>query len=288
MAGEEVNAGEVVPSGSELTSGSPEQTAEPTTPSGWTEGLAEDAQGYIENKGWNSPEQMLDSYRNLEKSIGVPADQIVHMPKGAEDVEGWNSLYNRLGRPETAEDYNLPGADLPEGATDLTGDLRQWAHEAGLNQQQAAMIYEKYNGRLGEIAAEQQQQAEEVAQNEEAQLRKEWGPAWDENIAAAQRFRQRFDVDNETIDKLEQVMGLKGVLELTAKIGRGLGEHSTPQNQSEDSGSGLPFGMTPAAAKAKIGDLMMDKEFMSHYGDGNPQAMERMTRLHAIAYPDPE
>lgn len=258
-------------------------------PSGsWTADLGEDAQGYVENKGWTGAEQMLDSYRNLEKSIGVPADQILHMPKNAEDTEGWNSVYNRLGRPETAEEYQLTGPEVPEGTVDLTGDLKEWAHEAGLSQQQAALIYEKYNGRLGEVAAEQQQYLDEAAQAEEVALKKEWGPAWDENIAAATRFRQRFGIDDATIDKLEQALGLRGVLELTAQIGRGLGEHVTPGGQGEDSGNGLPFGMTPAAAKAKIGDLMLDKEFMSHYGDGNPQAMERMTRLHAIAYPDPE
>tara|TARA_B100000809_G_scaffold205492_1_gene207236 strand:+ start:5042 stop:5902 length:861 start_codon:yes stop_codon:yes gene_type:complete len=266
----------------------PVEVTTPASAGGWTDGLAEDAQGYIENKGWDGPDQMLDSYRNLEKSIGVPADKLLHMPKDAEDAEGWNNVYNRLGRPETAEDYQLSGAEVPEGAIDLTGNLKEWAHEAGLSQQQTAMIYDKYNGRVGELAAEQQQQADEVAQNEEAQLRKEWGPAWEENIAAAQRFRQRFGVDTETIDKLEQALGLRGVLELTAQIGRGLGEHASPQSQGEDSGDGLPFGMTPGAAKAKIGDLMLDKEFMSQYSEGNKQAGERMTRLHAIAYPDPE
>jgi hypothetical protein len=250
--------------------------------------LGEDAQGYVENKGWTGAEQMLDSYRNLEKSIGVPADQIVHMPKNAEDTEGWNSVYNRLGRPETAEEYQLTGPEVPEGTVDLTGDLKEWAHEAGLSQQQAALIYEKYNGRLGEVAAEQQQYLDEAAQAEEVALKKEWGPAWDENIAAATRFRQRFGIDDTTIDKLEQALGLRGVLELTAQIGRGLGEHVTPGGQGEDSGNGLPFGMTPAAAKAKIEDLMLDKDFMGQYTEGNAQANDRMVRLHTIAYPEPE
>jgi len=286
MAAEEIGV-----SAESVTSGEPSGSAEVTTsePSGnWTEGLAEDSQGYIENKGWSGAEQMLDSYRNLEKSMGAPADQIVHLPKDAEDAEGWNNVYTRLGRPETADGYKLSETPVPEGAMDLTGDLKQWAHEAGLSQAQTARLHERYNGRLSELVQEQHQKGAEVAQAEEAALKKEWGSAWDENIAAATRFRQRFGIDGETIDKLEGALGLKGVLELTAKIGRGLGEHAMPTGSEEDSGNGLAFGMTPGAAKAKIDELMLDKEFMGQYVDGRPQAVDRMTRLHSLAHPESE
>jgi len=286
MAGEEVGV-----SAETVTSAEPAATPEASAPeasASWTSGLGEDAQGYIENKGWTGAQQMLDSYRNLEKSMGAPADQIVHLPKDPEDTEGWNSVYARMGRPETADGYNLSETPVPEGALDLTGDLKQWAHEAGLSQAQTAKLYERYNGKLAELVQQQQQQGSESAQAEEAALRKEWGAAWDENIAAATRFRQRFGIDAETIDKMEGALGLRGVLELTAKIGRGLGEHTMPTGSEEDSGAGLAFGMTPGAAKAKIEELMMDKEFMSQYIEGRPQAVDRMTRLHGLAHPDSE
>jgi hypothetical protein len=251
----------------------------------WTEGLGEDAMGYVENKGWTGAEQMLDSYRNLEKSMGAPADQLLHLPKTEEDTDGWNAVYAKMGRPETAEGYELTGPDMPEGALDLTPDLREWAHEAGLSQQQTASIYERYNSRLGELVTEQEQQIEEQAAADEAALKKEWGSAWDENLAAATRFRQRFGIDDATVSKLEQALGLRGVLELSAQIGRGLGEHQMPTGK-EDGGQDLAFGMTPAAARAKIDDLTLDKEFMDQYLGGKPQAVARMTRLHTIGHPD--
>ena len=286
MAAEEIGA-----SAESVTGGEPSGSAEVTTsePSGnWTEGLGEDAQGYVENKGWSGAGQMLDSYRNLEKAMGAPADQIVQIPKDAEDTDGWNSVYSRMGRPETADGYKLSDTPVPDGAIDLTGDLKQWAHEAGLSQTQTAILYDRYNGKLSELVKEQHQQGTEMVQAEEAALKKEWGSAWDENIAAATRFRQRFGIDGETIDKLEGALGLKGVLELTAKIGRGLGEHAMPTGSEEDSGNGLAFGMTPGAAKAKIDELMLDKEFMGQYVDGRPQAVDRMTRLHSLAHPESE
>jgi len=261
-----------------------ESVEAPASEANWTDGLNEASQGFVENKGWKSADQMLDSYQNLEKTMGVPADQVLRLPKEG-DSEGWGSVYNRLGRPEEPSGYKLNEVEVPDGGVDLTSNLREWAHEAGLSQEQAAKIYDNYNARLGEVTQEiQVQKAEQSAADEQA-LRKEWGNAWDENIAAGVRFRQRFGLDDAMVDKLEDALGLRGLLELSASIGRGLGEHSMPTG-AEDGGESLPFGMTPAAAKAKIADLTLDKDFMDQYMDGRKEAVARMTRLHSIAHPD--
>jgi hypothetical protein len=246
--------------------------------------LNEASQGFVENKGWKSADQMLDSYQNLEKTMGVPADQVLRLPKEG-DSEGWGSVYNRLGRPEEPSGYKLNEVEVPDGGIDLTSNLREWAHEAGLSQEQTAKIYDNYNARLGEVTQEIQAQKAEQSAADEQSLRKEWGNAWEENIAAGVRFRQRFGLDDAMVDKLEDALGLRGLLELSASIGRGLGEHSMPTG-AEDGGESLPFGMTPAAAKAKIADLTLDKDFMDQYMDGRKEAVARMTRLHSIAHPD--
>jgi hypothetical protein len=261
-----------------------ESVEAPASEANWTDGLNEASQGFVENKGWKSADQMLDSYQNLEKTMGVPADQVLRLPKEG-DSEGWGSVYNRLGRPEEPSGYKLNEVEVPDGGVDLTSNLREWAHEAGLSQEQAAKIYDNYNARLGEVTQEIQAQKAEQSAADEQSLRKEWGNAWEENIAAGVRFRQRFGLDDAMVDKLEDALGLRGLLELSASIGRGLGEHSMPTG-AEDGGESLPFGMTPAAAKAKIADLTLDKDFMDQYMDGRKEAVARMTRLHSIAHPD--
>lgn len=57
---------------------------------------------YVGDKGWKAPKDLLKSYRELEnmesKRISIPAD---------DDAEAWNKLYAKLGRPETADKYDI-------------------------------------------------------------------------------------------------------------------------------------------------------------------------------------
>ena len=251
----------------------------------WTEGFAEDARGYVENKGWSGPDKMLESYRNLEKAMGAPAESVLTLPKNAEDKEAWGAVYSKLGRPEDAAGYELMGPEVPEGGLDLTPDLANWAHEEGLSKTQAQGIFAKYNGRMAQALQERENQLLEKNSADKAALEKEWGSAWDENIAAGTRFRQKFGIDDATMNKLEDALGFSGVLKLSAEIGRGLGEHQG-MPEGDDSGAGSQFGMTPAAAKAKIAELGLDKDFMEQYRNGIGDAGPRMTRLHALAYPE--
>ena len=76
----------------------------------WTEGLAEDAQGYVENKGWKGADQMLDSYRNLEKAMGAPGESVLTLPKDAEDAEAWGCLLYTSPSPRDAHESRMPSS----------------------------------------------------------------------------------------------------------------------------------------------------------------------------------
>jgi hypothetical protein len=258
---------------------------QPAPSTAWTEGLDKLSRGYIENKGWTSAENMLESYRHLEKTTGTPADRIVHLPKDAADEQGWGQVYQRMGRPDDATGYELPETEPGPGQVSLNAHLRESAFKAGLSQKQAKSMAERFNEHTAALMKETMTKKQEQASVDEQELRKEWGSSWDENVAAAQRFKSTFNMSNETVDKLEDALGLRGLLELSAQVGRGLGEHSVPA-KGEDSGAGLPFGMTPASAAAKIEELKEDETFMSQYMNGNKSAAARMHRLHALAHPD--
>jgi hypothetical protein len=267
-----------------------ETPAEPT----WTDGLEGEDLGFIQNKGFKSLDEAVKSYRNAEQFLGVPADRLVKLPENLEaaEAEVQAEIFKKLGWPEKAEDYGLqPQADAPEGTIDLAPKFAEWAHEAHLLPHQVHSVVEKFNAHMTELREAQQQAV--VAQTEAAQatLRKQWGAAYDDKVAAADRFMQKVGWDQPTVEALRDAMGAQWVLELTATLGEGLGEAPFV------SGEAAPTGgvMTPEQAKARIAQLRTDSAFQLRlYGDeatgGNRRpelaAQQEWRRLLEMAHPE--
>ena len=160
---------------------------------------------YKEEKSLQNFSNMNDfvkSYLHSQKLVG--ADKIPVPNKMATD-EDWKAVYDRLGRPETPDGYkyNLPKETKLEEST--LKAFSEEAHKFGLLPKQAEGIINYYNS-----IAEQSEQAatvnEEAARAEaEAELRKEYGPAYDLKIAQARNlatntFGQDFLRDTKLAD----------------------------------------------------------------------------------------
>lgn len=249
----------------------------------WTGGLSEDTRGYVQNKGWKAPGEVLDSYRNLEKLVGTPADQILKLPTKDDDTEGWNKVFSKLGRPEKADDYKFT---MPKEGGDE--NFAKWAkssfHELGLSQKQGEKLVSKWN----EFASGTKQQSDQVHQQKVEQegiaLKSEWGAAYDQNINVARRAVNSLGIDGEVINKLESSMGFAGVMKLMQSLGSKLGEDAFVSGGSR--GNGGFNVMTPEAARSRLGALKQDKSFVSRYTTGDVGAKDEMTHLLRMAYPE--
>ncbi|WBG90024.1 hypothetical protein N5580_13105 [Pantoea piersonii] len=101
------------------------------------------------------------------------------------DAEGWGNVWNRLGRPETAEGYELP---VPEGDSgEFAGAASGKMHELGLSKSQAQGIAEWYNSQQSQMVEQFNQQREQQATENVAAIRKEWGNNFDTNVAVANK-----------------------------------------------------------------------------------------------------
>lgn len=247
----------------------------------WLNGADETTVGYVQNKGWTDPRQVLDGYRNLEKLLGADkANNAVIIPKSIEDADGWNSLYDRLGRPSDPNGYGLK-----TGVADPNFDqaISQKFHELGLTRAQG----EQFGAWLGDMitqgqTSEAQQQQMAFAQ-QDVELRGEWGAAYTQNLNNAQVAARGLGLEAETIDKISGAIGHKATMELLARVGSGMKEDSfVTGNEANGFGSA----MTPAQAKAEIQTLMQDRDFVSKYTSGNKDARDKMSRLHSFAYPE--
>ena len=254
------------------------QTPPAQTNGNWYDGMDDaDLRGYVQNKGWKDPVELAHGYRNLEKLLG---SEKVPLPKGAEDKEGWGRVYDALGRPKSADGYKLP---IPEGQqpTEFAKMATSKFHELGLNNAQAEGLANWWNEQMKSQTDTYTQGQIQKSEAELADIRREWGNAYDENVNLAQRAAMEFGLNAEKLTALESAMGTGDMMKFMARIGRGLTEHTYEGGKTTQG-----FGMTPEAAQQRISQLREDKEWSTKYINGNADAKTEMARLMAIAFPE--
>lgn len=246
----------------------------------WYAGADELTTGYIQNKGWKSPVEAVQSYQNLEKVLGADrAGRTVVLPGENAQAAEIEAFYTKLGRPAEAKAYKI---DVPQGvAPDFAETAKGWFFEQGLTAKQAEGISAKWTEHIGKMTAEQQTAQAEALRADEAKLRAEWGAAFDQNRALAGQVQQKVGISGEEVDKIASVIGLKRTIEMLHNIGKRTGEADfiTGSGRATDPNAA----MTPAQAKAKIKELTGDREFVKRYTSGDTKAMAEMKRLSEFA-----
>lgn len=243
----------------------------------WDSGFDEGTRAYIGNKGWKGPEDVLSSYRNLEKFTGG-SKNLVELPGVDADADAMNAFFNKLGRPDSPDNYSFSMPDA--GDEELFNWFRQTAHETGLTDTQAAQLFGKWEELSSSRIEQIQQNALQSAEADIASLRKEWGQGYDAQIQSGRRAVEALGLSQEQLADYEGKLGTAEMLKLFATLGSKMGEDSF-----EDGGrSGGAFGITPAAAQAQVQDLRMDKNFMDKYLAGDKDAVGKMQRLMEQAY----
>ncbi len=237
----------------------------------WTSGLNDEQRALLKTKGWKGPEAVLESYRHLEKLIG--RDKIALPREG--DAEGWNAVYDRLGRPENAEGYEIAVPDGVARDAAFEEQMRGLFHKAGLTKAQVSALAEGWHGYLGAETARGEEARVEQAEREEEALRSEWGGSFDRRMEQARRAARQFG-DAELIDGLEEAVGRAAVFRMFARIGSAMAEDDLEGEASESFAQ-------PGSVRAQIAALKADPAFreawLEHSHPGHQQAVARMAAL---------
>jgi len=245
-----------------------------------------ETKNFIAKKGWQSPDALVESYRQLESTVGVPEGQILRM-KPVEDRDAWHGadgIYAKLGRPDSPEGYDFTQIEIGEGV-DITEAYRKFAFEQGNSKSQAEESVKWFteNVQAAERAADLSKQATQTKQLEATKI--EWGSDWDVNVATARQGMAALGLDKDMASSVEGEIGTSEFLKRMLNVGRAVGEHSAGDYGSGQSGSYL----SPEQAKAEIDTLRGNKEFMDTWvdghADGNAEARAKMDGLMGIAYP---
>jgi hypothetical protein len=256
----------------------PADNVTPTEETSWRDALPE---GLRENNSlgkFSSVEALAKSYVNAEQLIGR---EKIPMPQSEED---WDTVYNRLGRPETADNYELTVPEtLPEKIRELDGNIdwfRETAHQLGLNDKQAQGIYNAFWDNLAKDAEIMEADGRNSAAEAEAELRAEWGTKAEYNLEVANRFASEVGGD-ELIDLLQQV-GLDThpvVIKAFNKAGlMTIEDHGTPK--------GGDVGMTRNEVMLKRGELMANPAYLNKNDINHKAVVKEVYNLTKMLFPD--
>ena len=155
----------------------------PTVAKSWKEAISEDLRNDPNISKFTELEALAKSYVNATRMIGQDK---VAVPNNNSTDDQWNEVYDKLGRPESPDKYQLDikseAVPLDEGAIK---SFAENAHQLGLNNKQAQGILEFYKNSMEGSAQQNQVDMETAQANAEQELRKEWGRAYEDNIKKA-------------------------------------------------------------------------------------------------------
>lgn len=245
----------------------------------WTDKLPEGLREEASLKNFKTFEGMTKSLVNAQKMIG--SDK-VPVPNDNWDEEQWNDFYNKIGRPETPENYEFTRPEIPEGMNyneDMEKAFASQAHNLGLTQPQASKLLDWYNKSQIDMQSELEKKAEfEQSQAVEA-LKKEWGKVYSDKMEKANAAVRTFGAA-DTLEKAGYANN-PDMVKLFAKVGESISEDKLVQGRSD---------MSPADAKGKINSIMGDSKHPYHNAGhpGHKQAVEEVKNLYEMMHPSEE
>ena len=245
-----------------VLSGDP-KTETPETSTDWKVSLSDDVKADKSLENIKDINALAKSYIHAQKMVG--SDKIP-VPNKYATEDDWNAVYEKLGRPKTADGYKF---DLPQDKQVDEVSLKEFssqAHKLGLLPNQAQGMVKFYN----EITAKSLQDADSKAltarETSTKELKQEWGQAFDQKVSQAATLAKSvgatelFNANMADGTKLgDHPVMIKAFAELANKMG----EDSIVQASG-------PTYLTPNQIEKQIGELTQtdsaywDKNHINH------------------------
>lgn len=221
---------------------------------------------------FKSIEDLAKGYINAEKMIGKKVTDM--------SPEELKAINTKLGVPESPDKYTFEKVENADET--LTNWFKNAAHEAGISQDAATKLYNQWNANASEMQKMMESQAELQSQQYVADLKKEFGAAFDQRVELANKAVRQFGGDD--LIKMLNETGLgnhPALVKTFAEAGKLLSEGTLPS--SENSGR---YGLTPAEARQKIIELKSDQGFQKMRNSIDPgqrqQALKMLEDLYRI------
>jgi hypothetical protein len=155
-----------------------------TTQTVWKDTVLDEHKELVENKGWNDTNSVIKSYTELERAMGSR----IKIPDENAGEEELSNFYLKLGRPETAEGYEVNVPESVPRDEDFENTMRNIAFKTGAPKAQFEALVKGYYEFLDAKLKRTQEEGEK-------NLRDTWKADYDQNIEVAKRAFKQFGGD---------------------------------------------------------------------------------------------
>ena len=184
-------------------------TEQPKVATSWKEAISEEFRQDPNIEKFTEIDALAKSYINATQMIGK--DKVAVPNKNSTDDQ-WNEVYDKLGRPESADKYSLNAkSEVVPIDEQAIKQFAENAHQLGLNNKQAQGILEFYKNNMEGTAQQSKIDTETAQAQAEQQLRQEWGRDFEGKVKQAGALAKA-NINPE-------------VLDMTLSNGTRLGDH---------------------------------------------------------------
>jgi hypothetical protein len=195
------------------------------------------------------PDAAPEARKEFVEKLQAKVPDLVLVADGDDDAAkaAREALWQRLGRPKEAKEYAAPeGVELSESALEA---LRAEASEEGLTKGQ-------FQARAKRAAAALEAATRAVAA-EQAELKRELGPAYQDRMAGAAEAARKLGADADEVKAIEAGQAPAAYVRRMLAAAKALGG----SRDVADQGGGARTTITPAEAAAQRAEIMSRKEF---------------------------
>ena len=250
----------------------------------WKAALPDDLREHPSIAGMQDVASLAKSMVHAQSMVG--ADKIAVPGKWADD-EDWSQVYDKLGRPASAEDYGLQ-FEVPDGEADpaLTGWFAETAHKIGLNTKQAQQLADSYielTGGMGQPEVDLEAAKAEAT----AELRQEYGAAFNDRLGKGNNFLGEFGADGLMELRLQDgtpLMNHPAFIRTVVNAAQYIHESVSEDKLIGDKDSNV---VTPGEAQKQLEEVM--REDSPYWDARHPQHdvyVQRALSIQEMIHPD--
>lgn len=190
----------------------------------WTADFSEEDKNIISNRNFKTPIDIFNALKEAEQSAG----EKIKIPEKT-DIEGRNALFLRLGKPETADKYEI------DVEPSIKQDVQNLLHKYNLTADDGRGLSSEFNALMVKKQKEMDEAFNARSVKEKDEVLAEWGDNKDKNSELMRRGALLLGLDEEVIENIELAIGTKNFMRSMKKLGEAISEDNLPQSKTAPS-----------------------------------------------------